>query len=43
MRNFVLAIFLVTSVGAGAELFLLEHMEGFWQWVPLALIILSSL
>ncbi|MEL6256474.1 MAG: hypothetical protein AAFR87_31010 [Bacteroidota bacterium] len=42
MRNFILATFLVTSLGAGAELFLLEHMEDFWQWVPLVLILISS-
>ena len=42
MRNFILAIFLVSSIGTGAELFLLEHMEDFWQWVPLVLILLSS-
>ncbi|MDW3648758.1 MAG: hypothetical protein R8P61_16945 [Bacteroidia bacterium] len=42
MRKFILAIFLVSSLGAGAELFLLEHMEDFWQWVPLVLILLSS-
>jgi len=43
MRNFILAIFLVSSIGTGAELFLLEHMEDFWQWVPLVLILLSSI
>ena len=32
------AIFLVGSIGTGLELVLLEHIEGIWQNVPLALI-----
>lgn len=42
MRKFILATFLVTSLGAGFELFLLEHMEDFWQIVPLVLIGISA-
>lgn len=42
MRNFVLATFLVTSLGAGFELFLLEHMEDIWQIIPLVLIGIGS-
>lgn len=42
MRKFILATFLVTSLGAGFELFLLEHMEDFWQVVPLVLIGISA-
>lgn len=42
MRKFILATFLVTSLGAGFELFLLEHIEDFWQIVPLVLIGISS-
>ncbi len=36
-RRFVLAILIMGIVGTGAELVLLEHMEDFWQWVPLVL------
>lgn len=42
MRNFILATFLVTSLGAGFELFLLEHMEDIWQIIPLVLIGIGS-
>ena len=39
VRVFVLALFLLGSLGTGAELFLLEHTEEAWQWAPLALLI----
>ena len=38
IRRSLAAIFLVGSIGTGLELVLLEHMEGAWQYVPLALI-----
>lgn len=34
----LVAIFLGGSIGTGFELLLLEHTEGFWQIVPLALL-----
>ncbi len=33
-----MAILLMGLLGTGVELLLLEHTEGFWQWVPLFLI-----
>ncbi len=33
-----MAILLMGLLGTGVELLLLEHIEGFWQWVPLFLI-----
>ena len=39
LRRFVLAILTMGIVGTGAELVLLEHMEDFWQWVPLVLFV----
>lgn len=41
IRRFILLAFLLGVMGAGAELLLLEHWESLWQWVPLALILLS--
>ena len=38
VRRILAGIFLVGSIGTGLELVLLEHMEGAWQNVPLALI-----
>ncbi len=38
IRWFLMAILLMGLLGTGVELFLLEHTEGFWQWVPLFLI-----
>ena len=38
IRWFLMAILLMGLLGAGVELLLLEHTEGFWQWVPLLLI-----
>lgn len=43
MRRFILGIFLITIVGAGLELILLEHVEGIWQALPLGLMLLSLL
>jgi hypothetical protein len=34
-------IFILSSIGSGAELLLLNHFEGLMQWVPLMLIFLS--
>ena len=38
IRWFLMAILLMGLLGTGVELLLLEHTEGFWQWVPLLLI-----
>ena len=37
------ALFLLGSLGTGAELVLLEHTEGFWQSAPLALTVAGCL
>jgi hypothetical protein len=38
MKKLLRMAFLLSLIGTGAELLLLEHIEGFWQWVPLVLI-----
>ena len=38
LRLFVLVLFIVGSVGTGAELILLEHVEDGWQLVPVVLL-----
>ena len=38
IRRMLAAMFLAGSIGTGFELVLLEHIEGVWQNVPLALI-----
>lgn len=43
MQKFILGIFLLSAVGSCAELFLLEHTEGVWQWIPITLILASFL
>lgn len=43
LRGFLLAIFVIGLLGAGAELLLLEHTEDFRQWIPLILMLLSLL
>ncbi|MGH7599079.1 MAG: hypothetical protein ACREOI_22210 [bacterium] len=43
LRGFLLAIFAIGLLGAGAELLLIEHTEDFRQWIPLILILLSLL
>jgi hypothetical protein len=43
IRRMLAAIFIVGSIGTGAELILLEHTEGVWQNVPLALIGIACL
>jgi hypothetical protein len=35
IRRLLLALVALGIVGLGAELFLLEHFEDVWQWVPL--------
>jgi hypothetical protein len=39
LRGFLMAILLTGLVGTGAELLLMEHTDGFWQRVPLVLIV----
>lgn len=41
MRRMVLGILLLGLLGIGIELILLEHTEGFWQRVPVGLILMS--
>ena len=41
IRGMLLAIFILGSVGSGAELLLLNHVESLLQWIPLVLILLS--
>lgn len=41
LRGFLLLLFLIGSLGVGAELLLLEHYEDYWQWTPLVLVGLS--
>jgi hypothetical protein len=38
LRRFILLLWVGGLVGIAAELLLLGHTEGVWQWVPLALI-----
>ena len=37
LRRLVVVILMLGMLGTGAELFLLEHTEDFWQWTPLVL------
>ena len=41
IRAMLLTIFILGSVGSGAELVLLNHLESWLQWIPLVLILLS--
>ena len=41
VQKFLLAILLFGLIATGGELLLTGHTEGFWQWVPLALILAS--
>jgi hypothetical protein len=43
LRRILAALFVFGSLGTGFELILLEHTEGVWQNVPLALIGLACL
>ena len=43
IRAMLLTIFILGSVGSGAELLLLNHVESLLQWIPLVLIVLSFL
>jgi hypothetical protein len=38
LRRILLAIYFIGLAGLAAELFLLEHYEDVWQWVPLGLL-----
>jgi hypothetical protein len=38
LRRILLAVYLIGALGLAAELFLLEHVDGVWQWVPLVLL-----
>lgn len=41
LRHFLLLLFVIGTVGTGAELLLLGHTEEFWQWAPLVLMAAS--
>lgn len=41
LRGILLATLLLTVAGTLAELFLLEHTEDTWQWVPIVLLALA--
>ena len=41
IRRFVVVIFIMGTIGTGAELLLVGHTESFWQWIPLGLIAAS--
>ena len=41
IRVLLMGILLLGLVGTGVELLLLEHTDGFWQWNPLLLILIS--
>ena len=43
IRRMLMATLLFGLLGIGIELMLLEHTEGFWQRVPLALVLISFL
>jgi hypothetical protein len=43
LRHILLTIFLLGSVGTGAELLLVGHIEEVWQWIPLALLLMGIL
>lgn len=43
LRGFLLAIFVIGLLGAGAELLLIGHTEDSRQWIPLVLMLLSLL
>lgn len=43
MQKFILGIFLLSALGSCAELFLMDHTEGIWQWIPISLILTSFL
>jgi cation transport ATPase len=43
IRAILLMILLLGSVGSGAELLLLNHLDGLTQWIPLLLILASFL
>ncbi len=38
MKKILFAAFLISLVGTGAELLLLEHTQDAWQWIPVVLI-----
>ncbi|HEX8363635.1 MAG TPA: hypothetical protein VF613_26175, partial [Longimicrobium sp.] len=38
LRRILLVIYFIGLVGLAAELFLLEHFDDVWQWVPLVLL-----
>lgn len=43
MKKILFITFLISLLGTAAELLLLEHFAGFWQWVPLLLFALGLL
>ena len=43
IRRFLLVVLVLGLLATAGELLLLGHTEGFWQWLPLALIFISLL
>ncbi|HWK89086.1 MAG TPA: hypothetical protein VNP72_03800 [Longimicrobium sp.] len=43
LRRVLLALLLLGMLGLAAELFLLEHTESVWQWVPFAVLALGMI
>ncbi len=41
MRKFIIGIFLLSLIGTGIELLLLDHVEGIWQATPLIIMLVS--
>ncbi len=41
LRQLALGLFVVGSLGLAAELFLLEHIESWQQWIPLVMLALG--
>ena len=41
IRRVIVLIFILGTIGTAGELLLVGHIEGFWQWIPLALMAVS--
>ena len=41
VRKYLKFLFVFGVIGTGIELLLLDHMEDFWQWTPLVLLLIS--
>ena len=43
IKKWLFVVLAFNIIGIGSELVLLEHMEDFWQWIPIVLIGLCSI